>query len=184
MGAHFAELPSRIYNPTVYVESPEQIEDAVRIYPGHFSYNGDTTRDYLPGIRGQGAYFGSPAYPTFANQFGEIFVLEKRFEGTSLRLPRISVGTVATLEHCTIVNIPIGRSYPKSTYEQRVVRERDTLQKAIGVAVYDFISGKVGEVDTTFLILLIQRARKIQEARKHFKEVRGLKENKGLIRRN
>lgn len=184
MGAHGAGIPSRIHSLTTYAENFEQIAEEVTIYPGCYSYNGDTTRNYLPGIRGQGAYMGgAPAYPTFANEFGDIFVLQKRFEGSERKLPRVSVGTAATLEGFTVVNIPVGRSYPKSIYEQRVVNERETPQEAIGVAVFDFINGNDSEVSTSFMALLVQRAIRIRRAREHYQETRGYKAPKSLIHR-
>lgn len=173
MGARYAELPSRFHNPIIEAESPEHIADAVSVYPGNYTYNltggNHYGRNALPAIRNQGAYGGGFPYPTFHQEYGDIFVINKRFSGETGKLPRLPVGTVATLEGYTVVNIPQGRNYPNSRYEQRAVEQRDAVALAIGTAIFDHLNAKPAETDVNFYSLLIRKTAKHAQAMKEYK---------------
>jgi hypothetical protein len=175
MGVQRVELPSRYFNPAIFAESPEEIAESTRVYSGNINYNPFVGKNNLPGIRGMGAYGGGMPYPRFTQDVGDVYVIQNRFEGEAETLPRLSVGTVATIQGCTVANIPTGRNFPNSTYEQRVVEERDTTKLAIGKAIFDFINGEEGEVQTSFFELLLKEVVELGRAKRHYRELRGIK---------
>lgn len=151
---YHVELPSRFLKPRLEPQTHEEIEPFIVILAGNRSYNRTNAHrqgvKYLPAIRSQGAYFGGSPYPRFTQDKGDIYLVRARIVGEDKKLPSISIGTFATASGATFVNIPMGSSYPNSSYEQRGVLSSNDRTEDIAKAIFGLVNGHPSEVDERF----------------------------------
>ncbi len=179
MRTYHTEIPSRFLEPRIHPTTPEQIMPFIEVLPGSVSYNGVNdvfqNRKYLPAVRNQGAYVGTPPYPHFSQDRGDIFLVRARIIGEDKKLPRISVGTLATADAKTFVNIPLGLSYPNSRYEERAVVSSNDRTEDIAKAIFGVINNLPAEEEGSFFDAYVADKINLHRLQKSFSATRKLR---------